>query len=536
MNVAFDPWIPVVMSDGERGLVSLQDVFLNGKEISDLAVRPHERISLMRLFLCVAYAALNGPKDYDEWCFLPDRIERSVSHYLEKWKDSFELFHPTKPWLQIADLDLIQTNANENSNDEDGWSPIRKLCLTKASGNNSTLFDHSANRAELETYSDAVIALNLLTFQNFFVAGGKASERRWGQVELRNPANPKGGPCSGKSILFALIRGSNLEQTIIKNLNNFDDLKYVYSPDSDFIGKPVWEYPIKEPSDQAAIHNATHTHLGRLVPLTRMLRINKDRKRVLLGPGFIYPKFQDKDNPFVPDVFSTLKTNANNESVLLSVNPDKALWRELHSIIIYKTSDNPHARGPLSLRNITIDEGFDLIVDAMVTNPEQAAEIILLMESVFSISPQMRTDEGRSVYIEEVKLAESVFQKLGWAIEKYREQIDGGWKKRLEKAGPKKANLKKKLHFFVSNCYWTSIESNLFLLMTHVNALQTSDFDSTKEAWRKMLFSSARDAYRNACGQETPRQIRAFTEGWQVLTSTNITTENDPNTNEEEDE
>ena len=67
MNVAFDDWIPVVTTAGERQLASLCEVLSNGGQFADLAVRPHERVALMRLFLCVAHAALDGPKDYSEW-------------------------------------------------------------------------------------------------------------------------------------------------------------------------------------------------------------------------------------------------------------------------------------------------------------------------------------------------------------------------------------------------------------------------------------------------------------------------------------
>ena len=102
MNVAFDPWIPVVTLKGVRQLVSLEEVLTNGDRYSDLAVRPHERVSLMRLFLCVAHAALNGPKDYEEWKEVPARLPKTAKAYLEKWKDSFELFHKKKPWMQVA--------------------------------------------------------------------------------------------------------------------------------------------------------------------------------------------------------------------------------------------------------------------------------------------------------------------------------------------------------------------------------------------------------------------------------------------------
>ncbi len=42
----------------------------------------------------------------------------------------------------------------------------------------------------------------------------------------------------------------------------------------------------------------------------------------------------------------------------------------------------------------------------------------------------------------------------------------------------------------------------------------------TREAWRKMLFKAAIEAYRIACGQETPREIRAFAKGWQKFLKT----------------
>ena len=55
--------------------------------------------------------------------------------------------------------------------------------------------------------------------------------------------------------------------------------------------------------------------------------------------------------------------------------------------------------------------------------------------------------------------------------------------------------------------------------MNHLKAIGTDAAIPTREAWRKMLFSAACEAYRIACGQETPRQLRAFVKGWQKLTA-----------------
>ena len=67
--------------------------------------------------------------------------------------------------------------------------------------------------------------------------------------------------------------------------------------------------------------------------------------------------------------------------------------------------------------------------------------------------------------------------------------------------------------------YWTTVEKNLPLLMDHIEAIGTDAANPTKDAWRKMLRGAAYEAYRIACGQETPRQLRAFAKGWQKLTA-----------------
>ncbi len=518
MNVAFDPWIPVVTTSGKRDLVSLFAVLAEGERFADLAVRPHERVALMRLFLCVAHAALNGPKDYNEWCEVPQLLPNAVRKYLKTWEDSFELFHDTKPWLQVAELNPIPSAKETDSDDDKGWSPLSRLCYTRASGITSTLFDHASNGGESTKYTENEIALNLLTFQNFFVAGGKASSRLWGRIEMKNPPNPKGGPCSGKSILFTFLRGKKLSESIHLNMNTYEALKLLYGDSGDWLGKPLWERPIKSPTDHEAILNATQTHIGRLVPQTRILKVHTDQRKVMLGAGFLYPKFQDEKNTFHPDLFATVVPNKNKERVLLSAKPNSSLWRELHSLTVNRRSSSDSNRGPLCLLNSPDADPCDIIVNAMITNPKQAAEIVDLIESVFHIPAHLRTLEGFEAYKSEVAQSEACKYHLGVAVEEYRKEVDGAWEKRLERAKQDKWVLKEKLNSISTTHYWTTVEKNLPLLMSHIEALNTHAAMPTREAWRKMLFSAACAAYRIACGQETPRQMRAFAKGWQKLT------------------
>lgn len=516
MNIAFDPWIPVTTSDGSSSLISVHEALTHGENYADLAVRPHERVALMRLLLCVSHAALDGPKDFDEWEQVPKRLPDAADSYLKTWKDSFELFHPEKPWLQVAGLSLLASPKAKHKDPDDEWLPLTKLSLTRASGNNSTLFDHHASATDYEIFTKPEIALNLLTFQNYFVAGGKASSRKWGTVEMANPLNPKGGPCAGKSIIYSFGRGANLLSTMHLNLNSYEDMALIYGDNTEFIGKPIWEMPIDSPMNNIAIDNATKTHLGRLVPQTRILKVHHDRNRVLFGAGFYYPKFQDSD-AFFPDLFSTIVLDKDKKRISLGAKKDKSIWRELHSISVRIKSRSDGSRGPLWMQNID-NNTFDIITSAMLTNPSQAAEIVDLIESVYTVPRQLHSELGINTYEKEVQSAASTANKLGWAIETYRQEIDAGWEGRLKMAGPSKGQLQARLRSIGTTHYWTTIEQHLDLLMRAIAALGDDEFVSLQKAWRSMLHTSAREAYQLACAQDTPRQMRAFAKGWKKLT------------------
>ena len=102
MNLTTDGWIPVANAAGEKSLLSLRKVFAEGQCWQDFAVRPHERVALMRLLICIAQAALKGPMKSLEGCM--DELPAKAEAYLVEWQGSFELFHPTKPFLQFAGL------------------------------------------------------------------------------------------------------------------------------------------------------------------------------------------------------------------------------------------------------------------------------------------------------------------------------------------------------------------------------------------------------------------------------------------------
>ena len=518
MNVAFDPWIPVVTTAGKRTLASLCDVLTKGDQYADLAVRPHERVSLMRLFLCVAHAALNGPKDYDEWCEVPKKLPDTARSYLSKWKDSFELFHSEKPWLQVRDLT------------GDKVSPIALLDFELATGNNTTLHDHSGQTVNREIKAEK-IALTLLTFQNFS-SGGGAPIAQWKTVKTSQVGNPD-APCLSQSMAHSLFRGRTLAETFHLNLPALETAKKLYKglithkkdkakgkwdwlelTDIE-IGKPVWEFFPDEPdSNSAQAINATSTYLGRLVPVARWIRLINQSEMYCCN-GFKYLTFKDgfPSEPTAAVQLVKKRDKKRIESIerkVLKMAPAKALWRELSAVLVKRSAFG--LGGPLAMENVPSDSNYDFHVCAMTRNQ---ASMDIAVESVFHITPAIQFNLPS--YQAEVGFAERLSKKLGRSIETYRREIDGDWQNRLERSREKWV-LIEKLHSTATNHFWTTVEKNLSLLMAHINAIDTDDAIPTRNTWRKMLCSAAFESYSLACGRGTPRQIRAYAKGLQKLT------------------
>lgn len=528
MNVAIDQWIPVVNSAGKRELASLSSVLAEGGEYADLAVRPHERVALMRLFLCIAHAALDGPKNYDEWCEVPKLLPEAARKYLDTWKDSFELFHPTKPWLQVAELTGDKT------------SPMALLDFELSTGNNSTLFDHDGLR-DYRNIEPARLALNLITFQNFS-SGGGSPVAQWKTTKTNQVGNPD-APCLSQSMAHCLLRGNSVADTIFLNMPTYQmvgeayrtfevtkNVGYEYSEIG--FGRPVWEdFPATPDSSQDSVTNASKTYLGRLVPISRWIRFIHNSDRMYCCNGFKYDTYKDgfaaEPTAAVRVVTSKDKKGKDvTERRVVKVDPTKALWRELTALFAKRTAEG--LGGPFAMQNAPYDREFDFHVCA-ITRDQASMDIAL--ESVFHISPMFQ--ENLANYQAEVQLAEGYSRKLGWAIETYRREIDGGWEGRLKGAGASKGELKVKLFSVATIHFWTTVEKNLQLLFAHIDAIGTDSAIPTRDVWRKMLFAAACDAYRVACGQETSRQIKAFAKGWQKLTSTKDDPEDTNETKEE---
>ena len=520
MNLAFDEWIPCVRNNGLTSYASLADC-LSDTDITDLVVRPHERVALMRLLLCISYASLGIPNNYKEWLEVRDNITDGTKNYLKKWRNSFELFHKETPFLQISGLqNPSKSKKNKNNSDsvdeEDGsLTSTAKLDFSLASGNNSTLFDHEAlnnNRAA----TPEKLALDILTYQ-MFSPGGLIGSVVWdGQTTGRTSSD---APCVPGSMLHTFVRGDNLLDTIHLNILAQDELSDYAALGDGWQGKPIWEFFPKGPQDSEAVKNATQTFLGRMVPLSRAILLFPDGKSMLMGNGLTFPSFSNAKNPFPSEPSATvvLRQGKKNEQelVLLGVHIGKSFWRQLHALTVQRL-DKGSVGGCLALTHAYQDssKGIDIIVDGLARDQ---ANIVDVIESIFHVSKSLQSKNGHMFYKSEVKCAETIASALNFAIERWRFLVDGGWPVRLKVAGAKKREESTKLSAQAARNYWTSVVQGLHFLMEAMDALGTDAFCEKQQIWHRLLKNCALSVYRETCGQESDRKLRAFIMGKRVL-------------------
>jgi CRISPR system Cascade subunit CasA len=492
MNLTTDKWIPVVWQNGKADKVSLLDVYQQGDQMRDLAVRPHERIALMRLLICVAQAALDGPKDHEDWKTCGKRLPQAAAKYLAKWKHAFELFGDGQRFLQMRGLGEA--------------TPVELEKLDFVDADMSALF--SQESAPGREFPDDWIVFRLLTYQSF-AAGGCCGGSEIVDGKKR-PQKGTNGPCRDGSAFHCIVRKEDLGATVHANLLTKDQVTMM-APLA--WGHPVWEF--KTTAIKDIPENTPMTYLGRLVPVSRAIWVSSDHKTVLNANGLRYPSFSSDDLRLEPGLTVVLRKRLGKQvRAVLSAKKGESIlhpWRELHSVLVLRQAD---IGGPKVLAQIGNEDVFDLWLGAFVTDQ---AKVLDGVEFVFTRLPgELVTDQNAQArYAEGIKSATGWESRMRKAIEYYALSLEtAGEMPQLESTHLKlKRERRERIakHATKSTAhFWTCLEGNSHVL---VSSAVTAD----QAPWGKVLARAARDAYELACPHGTPRQLKAYALGLSAL-------------------
>lgn len=516
MNLTTDAWIPIVWKDGSPGTVGLLDAFLRGDEIQDLAVRPHERIAVMRLLICIAQAALDGPADHEEWHACCATISPASVAYLNAWSRAFEMMGDGPRFLQVK------------GDGQPGTMELDKLAFVDA--DMTTLFDQVVQLGTVRSLE--WVALRLITYQ-CFAAGGTVG----GSIEIGRKLQPqkgKNGPCRDGSAFHAFVRRDNLLSTLHSNMltkATIADLKNV------IWGSPAWEAKASSLRELQSLDYLTRSYLGRLVPVSRAIWLNSDGATALNANGLVYPNYAEESirEPSV-SVHAVEDRDGQKKRTLLSAADGdnvKKPWRELHALAVKRVSEG--VGGPLALTNVDQGESFDLWVGAVVTDK---AKITDTVESTHFVSGDMTEEHFQRAYEAGVRHAEAGERRLRHAIALYRLSLEtpvafyrkaaeiSNQTQGLEQQFRKLKRPDKERLSSISqksySTYWTLVEQRLELLVAFARGpipWHDGEVQFQKTAWGAHIRRVAVDSYSRSCPHETTRQIQAHALGLTALFS-----------------
>jgi CRISPR system Cascade subunit CasA len=488
-NLTDEAWIPVLFHDGKNRMVSLREVFSGDESIADLALNPYERIAVMRLLICIAMAALDDEKhlkDEETWLkCLPD-LSGLALEYLDKWHDRFNLYGE-HAFLQPDDLTA----------DEEAKRPRDKLFLHLSSGNNDTLYDHHALEDNREI-SDAHLAVGLLTYLNFS-AGGQHSKCFWSGKETS--VSVSAAPCREKSMLHTMILGEHLLQTIWLNL--------ITKAMSDTLpqkerGRPFWEFENLSRS-QVEGKELEKTLLGRLVPLSRVIKLTRGERQCLLGEGLKYNSL-----PHEREVMGTMILKKDAKGIetesYVSASATKQPWRDLQAIL-----NKSNRCGTLILQHLdSIQdlENFMIWCGGLVADQAKDEATV---EWNAKLSTGLLDDHVLLSYQKGIEFADQVARRLNQAAEIYAGECKG--------FDPKKKNFKERQSLTsayaipAERWYWNELSIRQPMLVDLAEKNDNSEMNN----WRDLVRTMAKEAYEYACPKMTGRQIMAYVKGLETL-------------------
>ena len=336
-NLIDEPWIRVMDSNCNVSEVSLKDAILNAHNYKSLSGElPTQDIAVMRLMLAVLHTVFSRADENGNECPLEDNeeeavdrwkalwkkgrfSEKAIDDYFEKWHERFWLFHPERPFGQVAGLTIGTDYDAPKLNGEISESSNKVRFFSMYSGNEKSSL----------TYPQA--ARWLLYLNAYDDTSSKPTKE--GKAKAGGSLPSPGVGWLGKLGLI-YITGNNLFETLMLNLILVNENKVQENQN------PLWEQ--EKVSDAERTEITLPYDLAALYTLQsrRILLIRKDNKVVsykLLGGDFF-----EKENAFFEPmtVWSSPKKD-NDIFTPTRHDSSKQMWREFS--VLFEEKGNKQA-------------------------------------------------------------------------------------------------------------------------------------------------------------------------------------------------
>lgn len=507
-NLLDEPWIPVHFVDGETRDLGLLELFAQAHRIVSLAeTAPPNLIALYRMLLAITHRALTmdcgawRDSDRARW-YRDGLLSNAFNAYLEHWRERFWLFHPEKPFMQVAALAMAPET-------KDKLKPWTQISLGSVSGDAPVMFDHSCD-ATPRPISPAAAVRELLGFLQF-VPGGLVRCVR---------GSDKAGPLADTAAV--LPYANTLQRVLCLPLhprgNAVEDL-------------PAWE---KRPPNMDALKAQPALSSG---PNDRYTRLTRAVLLLSEPTGVRWLHFAAglamEEDPNNPDPMASYRAGSKN-LVRVSFDGGRAFWRDLPALLPDPSGRQAHPAAVLAWAS-TVHEQLGhwgatqpVLVAGLASRQAKPlrwrAEQINLPTVLFADpvkAVQVREAVGRAEQLHS-SLNEILTAMLAESMPDPKSKDTRARARKILAEGPSAAT------------YFTTAERALPELLAAIASDDESAYDQADAIWSDALLQAAHAALAavlEGLGR-TPRALRAAARAepkWQRLLSTLHATPSPPN-------
>lgn len=444
-------WIPLISVDGERREASLNEALLEPERWQGInSIIPVDVFGIYRLMGAIGLRAI-GPESETRSDLINHWPREKIEAYLDRWRDHFDLLHPTSPFQQVPALAEAKLSP----------SPWSRLAMDRSSGAARMIWDHSNDATPSPITFSA--AARLLVAHLQFAPGGLVKALRTSAVR---------GPACG--VLLTLPIGATLQETLAFSI--VPQTREAYAADL-----PSWERPplsLEElcKPQELVLNGPAH----RYTLLSRALLLQPSGgllTHLLYAEGVIAT---DANTPSADPMAAVVQGKKGPMPLLLS--EQKALWRDFQALVGSKGSTPAatlsHASG---IRQELDDERpIDILAGGLL--PDQAKIVLWRLEER-RISPDLlREPRLKDAIDKALELAENAGVGLGKAL--YALYTE--W---LQRSGDVKPDPQKVRSLGESiqagPFYWSSLEPDFWTFAHELG--QNGDVESALDKWRGTL-------------------------------------------------
>lgn len=335
-NLIDEPWVRVMDDNCNVVELSLKDAIINAHKYKSLKGElPTQDIAIMRIILAVLHTifsrvdengeeeSIDSKKDaLKRWKALWDKgkfSEKAVSDYFEKWHERFWLFHPDRPFGQVAGLKsgTDYTSAKLNGEISESSNKIRLFA------------SYSGEKKQSLTYSQTARWIFYLNGYDDTSSKASKEEKEKAKKEGREVLSTGAGWLGKLGLIF--IKGNNLFETLMLNL------VMINSGEVQSEQKPAWEN--ESVSKRERVEIAMPDNLAELYTLqSRRLILVRNNDRVtgykLIGGDF----FQKENAFFEPMTVWRTPKKENQPYTPKRHDSSKQMWREFS--VLYNGESN----------------------------------------------------------------------------------------------------------------------------------------------------------------------------------------------------